>query len=260
LTRHRLYSATLNRFLSSDPLGLAGGLNLYAYGEGNPLMYIDPLGLCAQKGFGDGVFDRILGLPGNILGILNMTGEVGNGLLEAAADMHKFPDNFGTLYRAIDNIVDAIQNGPNRMAGDMIDKTISGSSYERGLVAGDLLIMLAPVIASEAMSALKATPAVANNTGFMGNKGFELKNTPSGHTRNVSGTVAGREYAGHAFDQMQNRGIMPSVVENTIKIGKITPDSIPGRIVHYDAINNVSVVTDAASGRVITTSYGNLGK
>ena len=45
LTRHRIYSATLNRFLSSDPLGLAGGLNLYAYAEGNPLAYMDPLGL-----------------------------------------------------------------------------------------------------------------------------------------------------------------------------------------------------------------------
>jgi RHS repeat-associated protein len=45
LTRHRLYSATLKRFLSSDPLGLSGGLNLYAYGEGDPLSYIDPLGL-----------------------------------------------------------------------------------------------------------------------------------------------------------------------------------------------------------------------
>lgn len=37
LTRHRLYSASLQRFLSPDPLGLAGGLNLYAYAEGDPL-------------------------------------------------------------------------------------------------------------------------------------------------------------------------------------------------------------------------------
>ncbi len=49
LTRYRLYSASFNRFLSADPLGLAGGLNLYAYAEGDPLTYIDPLGLGAEE-------------------------------------------------------------------------------------------------------------------------------------------------------------------------------------------------------------------
>lgn len=48
LTRHRLYSATLHRFLSSDPLGLAGGLNLYTYAHNTPLAFIDPSGLCAD--------------------------------------------------------------------------------------------------------------------------------------------------------------------------------------------------------------------
>ena len=49
LTRHRLYAPAQQRFLSSDPMGLAGGLNLFAYGNGNPLVYIDPLGLCGEK-------------------------------------------------------------------------------------------------------------------------------------------------------------------------------------------------------------------
>jgi RHS repeat-associated protein len=50
LTRHRLYSATHSRFLSPDPLGLAGGLNQYQYAAGNPLAFIDPTGLCPIVG------------------------------------------------------------------------------------------------------------------------------------------------------------------------------------------------------------------
>ncbi len=52
LTRHRLYAPAQQRFLSSDPMGLAGGLNLYAYGNGNPVAYIDPLGLCSDSASG----------------------------------------------------------------------------------------------------------------------------------------------------------------------------------------------------------------
>ena len=61
LTRHRLYAPAQQRFLSSDPMGLAGGLNLYEYGNGNPLAYIDPLGLCGEdKGFWRGVWDELV--------------------------------------------------------------------------------------------------------------------------------------------------------------------------------------------------------
>jgi RHS repeat-associated protein len=45
LTRHRAYDANLATWLSPDPLGLSGGLNLYVYGSDNPLAFLDPLGL-----------------------------------------------------------------------------------------------------------------------------------------------------------------------------------------------------------------------
>ena len=41
----RTYDPSTGRYIESDPIGLEGGLNTYAYAYSNPLRYIDPLGL-----------------------------------------------------------------------------------------------------------------------------------------------------------------------------------------------------------------------
>ena len=43
--RARYYDPTLARFTQRDPIGLMGGLNRYAYANGSPLNFVDPLGL-----------------------------------------------------------------------------------------------------------------------------------------------------------------------------------------------------------------------
>ncbi|HFD6127255.1 TPA: RHS repeat-associated core domain-containing protein, partial [Salmonella enterica] len=42
---YRFYDPDIGKFISGDPIGLAGGINLYQYAP-NPLSWIDPLGLC----------------------------------------------------------------------------------------------------------------------------------------------------------------------------------------------------------------------
>lgn len=43
--RARYYSSTLRRFISEDPIGMAAGLNYYAYVNNDPVNFVDPLGL-----------------------------------------------------------------------------------------------------------------------------------------------------------------------------------------------------------------------
>ncbi len=72
ITLHRPYHAGLARFLSKDPIGLQGGLNLYAYGDLNPLFYVDYLGLCTPNSLN--LWTRVAG-----------AGQMVGGAVEAAA-------------------------------------------------------------------------------------------------------------------------------------------------------------------------------
>ncbi|MCU7965871.1 MAG: hypothetical protein KZQ74_01455, partial [gamma proteobacterium symbiont of Bathyaustriella thionipta] len=90
--RARYYDAGVMRFISEDPIGMAGGLNLYAYVGGNPVNAIDPSGKCpwciaaVVGGLAGGVIDAGLQLYQNDGSINQLDwGSIGTAALSGAA-------------------------------------------------------------------------------------------------------------------------------------------------------------------------------
>ena len=111
--RARYYSPYLCRFVSSDPAGFAGGLNHYAYANGNPVSYLDPFGLGAV---GENVNTSWVNPS---LNIPDMYQQMGN---EAAAQ------NADTFGNAVDFLANAYQYHEQDMANSAI--TIGGRQVE----------------------------------------------------------------------------------------------------------------------------------
>ncbi len=61
LCQHRMYDASAGRWLNRDPIGIAGGMNLYGYCAGGPVGAADPRGLIV------GVDDAVLILAATAL-------------------------------------------------------------------------------------------------------------------------------------------------------------------------------------------------
>ena len=86
----------------------------------------------------------------------------------------------------------------------------------------------------------------------VGRLGSPMEVTPG---TNTATTINGTDFSGHALDQMQGRGYVPSVVQNTIENGT-TFSTRAGTIGYYDAANNVRVIVNAQTETVVTVIPG----
>jgi hypothetical protein len=106
-----------------------------------------------------------------------------------------------------------------------------------------------------AKSLKKAESFVNRGTSFAGSKRAPLDYAPYQRIRNESTIINGRKYTGHALDRMQDRGLMPSVIENTINTGCISPADFPGGLEYYDSVNKIRAIV-GKNGQIITIIPG----
>lgn len=99
-----------------------------------------------------------------------------------------------------------------------------------------------PTVRSPIISGSRSAPLVRQRSML-----YTLGNSPT--------TINGRYYTGHSQDAMQSGGIMPSIVENTIRHGSKVYQFGTQTYKHYDIVNDVTVVTNSQGG-VVTAFWG----
>jgi RHS repeat-associated protein len=294
--RARYYDPKVGRWTSEDPLGLAAGdANLYRYVHNGPANRTDPLGLWElswefvgkawytsvqagiwlvappgfprqmlpiSRGVEEALADDIKGLAAHVEHRLEVAanafrknpGQPADVLLDLARD------DLNTAYQAARRAVGFVGNLPwhAHQALEAFDRDpdrVGGIALYRGLQVGVACQQVGSLVRARSLpKAPQASRAVPDPSTPVGRRGSPLGSVQG----NAPTTIGGRQYSGHAIDQMQARGIPPSVVENTIQTTKPIPGKRPGTSVYYDPINDVTGITDTGSGRVVTVGHGQI--
>jgi RHS repeat-associated protein len=281
--RARNFHPTLGRFLTRDPLFYPDGPNAYAGWHG--MRGRDPSGLDwfvahdwvdwseYERGTADycRYFNPWSDAPRFPADNVLANGQIAAGGVAATAGALAgavFVVGEAAIVTTIGFIVgEAVEEGIEHTTGIPVIIDPLDAAQAAGKKFGKKLLQCPPTTKPDIHSGPKCgttpEPSVAPNAGPsprtpVGRSGqqhsFPNPNAPQ--PRNVPTTINGRNYSGHAIDRMQERGFVPSVVENAIKTGTATLGNTPGTTVFTDLVNNLRVIVDTATGRVITVIPG----
>lgn len=128
--RYRYYDPAMGRYVTQDPIGLAGGMNVFCYAKDNPLSEIDPLGLFVPNligAVGGAVF-------GGAAGFWYAVTTTCDGFNLSTADWGAVLEN--TLVGAAGGALTGATFGAATAGGAALGGVIIGSSF--GMNAGQL--------------------------------------------------------------------------------------------------------------------------